>query len=67
MAEALPGGTVDGPWIHCPWCPGTVPLTHFVESDEEPGARVAVCDGCGRRVSFVPPEEPDDRTPPAAA
>ncbi|WP_045876830.1 hypothetical protein [Pseudofrankia sp. DC12] len=64
------GGTVDGPWISCPWCTGTVPLTHFAESDEEPGAQEAVCDACGRRVSFlppVPPDEPGDAASSAAA
>lgn len=61
------GGAVDGPWIRCPWCTGTVPLTYFVESDEELGAQEAVCDGCGRRVSFLPPDEPDDLSPSAAA
>ncbi|MBL7502248.1 hypothetical protein [Frankia nepalensis] len=49
---------VAGPWLACPWCSGIVPLAHLVPSDEELGAWGAVCDGCGRRVSFLPPEEP---------
>ncbi|CAO5172750.1 conserved hypothetical protein [Frankia sp. AiPs1] len=49
---------VDGPWLLCPWCDGPVPLSHLVASDEDPGAQVAVCTGCGRRVSFLPPPEP---------
>jgi hypothetical protein len=44
-----------------------VPLTHFVESDEELGAREAVCGDCGRRVGFVPPDEPDGSAPSSAA
>jgi len=60
-------GSVDGPWIRCPWCSGPVPLTHFVESDEERGAREAVCGDCGRRVVFVSPDEPDGSAPSTAA
>lgn len=54
MAGALP----DGPWLGCPWCGGAVPLGHLVPADEEPGALVAVCGDCGRRVSFVQPAGP---------
>jgi hypothetical protein len=61
------GAIADGPWISCPWCSGAVPLTHFAESDEEPGAHEAVCDGCGRRVTFLPPVGPEDETPSAMA
>lgn len=42
----------DGPWLPCPWCSGVVPLAHLVESDDEPGTVVAVCDACGRRVTY---------------
>lgn len=42
----------EGPWLACPWCAGAVPLSHLAESDEEPATVVAVCDSCGRRVSF---------------
>jgi hypothetical protein len=59
--SADPGGgtrRVDGPWLLCPWCDGPVPLTHLAPSDDEPGVRVAVCAGCGRRVSFLSPTEP---------
>jgi len=56
---AASGSTVDGPWITCPWCGGAVPLSHLVASDEEPGAQVAVCADCGRRVSFLPPDDPN--------
>ncbi|CAO5256491.1 hypothetical protein [Frankia sp. AgKG'84/4] len=60
MSAGAGGGAarVDGPWLLCPWCDGQVPLTHLVASDDEPGAQVAVCGGCGRRVSFLPPTEP---------
>ncbi|WP_165938627.1 MULTISPECIES: hypothetical protein [Parafrankia] len=47
-----------GPWLACPWCGGQVPLAHLVPSDEEPGAVVAVCAGCGRRVTITPPDDP---------
>jgi hypothetical protein len=63
----------SGPWLACPWCSGPVPLAHLVDSDEEPGARVAVCDACGCRVAFTPPDDrphpdrphPDDTRPQA--
>lgn len=53
--DGLGLGVPDGPWASCPYCAGPVPLAHLVDSDEEPGAVVAVCHECGRRVAFVPP------------
>ncbi len=52
------GRGADGPWLTCPWCGGIVPLAHLVPADEEPDARVAVCDSCGRRVEFLSPTDP---------
>jgi hypothetical protein len=43
-------GSPDGPWICCPWCGAEILLSLFAPSDDEPGAAVAVCRGCHRRV-----------------
>jgi hypothetical protein len=55
LSAVTADGMVDGPWLACPWCGGIVPLAHLVPADDEPGAHVAVCEGCGRRVAFTPP------------
>jgi hypothetical protein len=43
-------GNLEGPWISCPWCAAEILLSLFAPSDEEPGATVAVCRSCHRRV-----------------
>ena len=53
-ADALP----DGPWVECSWCDGTILLSRFGVSEEEPDAQIAVCGSCGKRVVIVPPRHP---------
>jgi hypothetical protein len=48
----------DGPWVDCSWCEGTIPLSRFGVTEEEPGARVAVCGSCQKRVFITPPVHP---------
>ena len=59
-ADAWPDGArlPEGPWVDCSWCDGTIPLTHFGITEEEPGARVAVCGSCHKRVIISPPVHP---------
>jgi hypothetical protein len=48
----------DGPWVDCSWCDGTILLSRFGTSEEEPESLVAVCRACGKRVFLVPPRHP---------
>jgi hypothetical protein len=52
------GVTPDGPWVECSWCDATILLSRFGVSEEEPGAQVAVCGRCHKRVFMTLPQSP---------
>ncbi|MDQ1674062.1 MAG: hypothetical protein QOC98_2624, partial [Frankiaceae bacterium] len=45
-------------WVDCSWCDATILLSRFGVTEEEPGAQVAVCRSCHRRVFITPPLHP---------
>lgn len=52
------GPLPDGPWVDCSWCDATILLSRFGVTEEEPGAQVAVCRSCHKRVFITPPLHP---------
>jgi len=64
LDEPYPDGcgmsTPELPVLACPWCGYGIGLAAFAPADEEPGAVVAVCRGCHRRVVHLPPADPHD-------
>jgi hypothetical protein len=59
MTDGVGGAALpDGPWVDCPWCDGTIPLSRYGLSEDEPDGRVAVCGSCGRRVFDLAPQHP---------